>query len=520
MSPRISTVAIIGVGLIGGSFGMALKKRGLAERVVGIGRSPERLQRAVDLGAVDCFSTDLAAASQADLIYVATPVGLELDFIRRVVPFAKPGAVITDAGSTKAEICRGADDLLSEGVSFVGAHPMAGSEATGVEAGSPDLFVGAAYVLTPTETTDPDALLLVRSLAEGIGSRVFVMDPDAHDECVAVISHLPHLMAAALVMLAEARSASNPEVLQLVAGSFRDMTRVAGSSPELWRDICMTNPYAIARSVADFKRLLDEGLGLIEANDPAGFEKWFRSGKDFRSKLTPTLPHAHAPTRRLSIAIDGPAGAGKTTVAREVARRLGYKYVDTGAMYRAVALKSIEEGIPLSDEDRIIEMTGRMNIDFTQGDGSRITVDGVDVSKEIRTPEVTKLSSPVSAISGVRRLLVAQQRRLAGEGGVVMEGRDIGSVVLPDAEVKVLLTASVNERARRRYAEMKAAAMDADLEMIKREIEERDYRDSTRADSPLIKAPGAVEIDTDCLTIDQAVQRIMDLVHSKTNVGA
>ncbi|MGB9588242.1 MAG: (d)CMP kinase, partial [Armatimonadota bacterium] len=116
--------------------------------------------------------------------------------------------------------------------------------------------------------------------------------------------------------------------------------------------------------------------------------------------------------RRISIAIDGPAGAGKTTVAREVARRLGYKYVDTGAMYRAVAWKSLDLGIVLSDEDAIIEMTSQLNIDFAEGDGSRIFVDGLDVSSEIRSPEVTRLSSPVSAISGVRRLLVAQQRRL------------------------------------------------------------------------------------------------------------
>lgn len=448
MSQRISSVAIIGVGLIGGSFGMALKKRGLAERVIGIGRSPERLRRAVDLGAVDSYSTDLTVVSKADLIYVSTPVNTELAFIKEAARHMKKGCVITDAGSTKGEICR-----ESGAPWFIGGHPMAGSEQTGVQAGSPDLFVGATYVLTPTEATDPNALALMRSLAEDIGSRVVVMDPEAHDECVAVISHLPHLMAAALVMLAEDRSAGNPDVLQLIAGSFRDMTRVAGSSPELWRDICMTNPHAIARSAAEFKRLLDQGLGLIESNDRAGFEAWFKKGKDFRDKFTSTLPRAHAPTRRLSIAIDGPAGAGKTTTAREVARRLGYKYVDTGAMYRAVAWKSLQEGIPLSDEDRIVELAGRMDIDFTQGDGSRITVDGVDVSKQIRTPEVTRLSSPVSAISGVRRHLVARQRVLAGEGGVVMEGRDIGSVVLPDAEVKVLLTASVDERARRRCAE-------------------------------------------------------------------
>lgn len=215
--------------------------------------------------------------------------------------------------------------------------------------------------------------------------------------------------------------------------------------------------------------------------------------------------------KRISIAIDGPAGAGKTTVAREVARRLQYKYVDTGAMYRAVAWKCLELGIPLSDEGAIVDMAGAMEIDFADGDGSRILVDGVDASKAIRTPDVTRVSSPVSAISGVRRHLVAQQRRLAGDGGVVMEGRDIGSIVLPDAEVKVLLTASVAERARRRCAEMRAAGMDTDIETLKREIQERDERDSTRGDSPLVKAPSAVVVDTDGLTIEEVVERVLAL---------
>lgn len=215
--------------------------------------------------------------------------------------------------------------------------------------------------------------------------------------------------------------------------------------------------------------------------------------------------------RKISIAIDGPAGAGKTTVAREVARRLGLRYIDTGAMYRAVAWKSLEEGIPLSDEDRIVEMAGRMDINFPMGDGSRIFVDGKDVSEAIRSPEVTRLSSPVSAISGVRRHLVAQQRRLASGGGVVMEGRDIGSIVLPDADVKIFLTASVEERARRRYLEMKASGVEVDIETLRREIEERDHRDSTRPDSPLTKVPEAVEINTDNLTINQVVERILEL---------
>ena len=218
---------------------------------------------------------------------------------------------------------------------------------------------------------------------------------------------------------------------------------------------------------------------------------------------------------RISVAIDGPAGAGKTTVAREVARRLGYKYVDSGAMYRAVAWKSLELGVSPSDESAMTHVSGAMRIDFGGRDGSHILVDGTDVSKAIRTPEVTKLSSPVSAISGVRKHLVARQRQLAEGGGVVMEGRDIGSVVLPDAEVKVFLTASADERAKRRHAEMQAAGVDVDIGKLKGEIEERDRRDSTREHSPLVRVPDAAVIDTDGETVDQVVEKILTLCRER-----
>ncbi len=220
--------------------------------------------------------------------------------------------------------------------------------------------------------------------------------------------------------------------------------------------------------------------------------------------------------KQISIAIDGPAGAGKTTVAREVARRLGYKYIDTGAMYRAAAWKSLQVGIPLDDEEDIVDMVGRMDIRFETGDSPRVFADGVDVTKAIRTPEVTRLSSPVSAIPGVRHHLVALQQRMGGEGGCVMEGRDIGSVVMPHAEVKIFLTASVEERARRRCAEMLRSGMQADIETLKKEIEERDHRDSTRAHSPLVRVPDAVEISTDGLTTEQVIEKILALCRERT----
>lgn len=279
-------VSIIGVGLIGGSFGMALKKRGLAGEVIGVGRNPGRLERAVELGALDSWTTDVQeGVSRADLVYVSTPVGMVVDFVKQAAAAVKPGCVITDAGSTKSEICAGAEKAVPEGVHFVGAHPMAGSETAGVEHADPDLFVGAAYVLTPTEKTDAGALALVRSLAEGIGSRIVVIDPAGHDRCVAVISHLPHLMAAALVALAERESKSNPQMLEMLAGSFRDMTRVASSSPVLWRDICISNSGAVVQAVRNFESIMKDAASFVESGNGEGFEEWFAAAKEVRDSL-------------------------------------------------------------------------------------------------------------------------------------------------------------------------------------------------------------------------------------------
>jgi cytidylate kinase len=217
------------------------------------------------------------------------------------------------------------------------------------------------------------------------------------------------------------------------------------------------------------------------------------------------------------VAIDGPAGAGKSTIARAVAEETGFTYIDTGAMYRAVALAAMREDLdPEDDADAIGELAGRLRFEFRAvGDEHHLFVDGEDVERAIRTPEVGNLSSPVSAIPRVREHLVAAQRRMAEREPVVMEGRDIGTVVFPDALLKVFLTASAEERARRRYEQRREQGEDADYEQILADQRARDRRDTTREVAPLRRADDAVEIDSDPLTIEEVVERVMELLEDR-----
>jgi CMP/dCMP kinase len=226
-------------------------------------------------------------------------------------------------------------------------------------------------------------------------------------------------------------------------------------------------------------------------------------------------------TRKVQVAIDGPAGAGKSTVARAVAQALGYIYIDTGAMYRAVAYRALKAGLDIgADAGAIGAMAGRLRFEFRDLAGEQhLFVDGEDVSEVIRTPEIGNLSSPVSAIPPVREHLVAAQRQMAGVGGTVMEGRDIGTVVLPQAEVKIFLTATPQERARRRQEQLHHKGIEQDLEQILHDIIERDRRDSTRAVAPLKKAEDAVEVVSDGMEKEQVIARLCEIVRERAEAS-
>lgn len=216
---------------------------------------------------------------------------------------------------------------------------------------------------------------------------------------------------------------------------------------------------------------------------------------------------------KLVIAIDGPAGAGKSTVAKALAKDLGLKYLDTGAMYRAVALAASRQGLTAQDGEKAAVVASEIEISFGEGDPPPILVNGEDVSGQIRTPEIAELASALSTHSDVRKQLVKRQQALVAEGGFTLEGRDVTTVVAPNAQVKVYLTASLEERAKRRHIEMSEKGMSTpQYDELRKQMQTRDHRDITRDDSPLSVAPGATIIESGGMTIDEVVQKIKWLI--------
>ncbi len=269
-------LVIFGVGLIGGSVALALKKTKTPATIVGVGRSAESLQTALDLGVIDVDTSDVAAAiKDADLVLIAAPVAQTPAILNAIKPHLNASTVITDAGSTKGDVLQCAKDILGEQFNqFVGGHPIAGAEKSGVSAATADLYLNKNVVLTPTAETDPEAIALVKTLWQACGANVSEMTAATHDGIFAAVSHLPHLLAFALVD--DIASRTNAEQLfGFAASGFRDFTRIAGSHPEMWRDISLANRTALLNELDAYQQELSKLQQLLKAQDGAGLEALF-----------------------------------------------------------------------------------------------------------------------------------------------------------------------------------------------------------------------------------------------------
>jgi len=295
---NLNTVAIIGVGLLGGSIGLALRAAGFTGRRVGIGRRRSSLDKALACDAVDEVTLDPArGVAEAQLVILGTPIGAFESLLRQIAGGLAPGTYVTDVGSTKAQVVRTARRLLPAGVRFVGSHPMAGSEKTGVEFARADLFEDALCLVTPTRSTPAEDVQAICRFWQALGGRTVTLSPQQHDKLLARISHLPHVAAAALVRLAGKQNA-----IELAGPGFQDTTRIASGNAAMWTDILRTNAKPIQQALDGLIAELMKIRRHLERNDAEAIEKWLADGKDTRDRWM---------ARRLNKTRTGPQRRGR-----------------------------------------------------------------------------------------------------------------------------------------------------------------------------------------------------------------
>lgn len=319
---RFRSAAIVGVGLIGGSFAAALRGLAPAPRVAGIDTDRQGLHWALAHGLIDDASLpdepevgEWLGPEGVDLVVLATPASRTVEWLERLGSAGYRG-VVTDVASTKTAIIEAAERYLGPHATFVGGHPMAGSERSGVEAADPELFRGAYYVLTPTPTTDMDAYRSIHSLVSEFGCRVLSVDAREHDQAVAIISHVPHVAASALVELAAGHAGESRDLLRLAAGGFKDTTRVAAGSPDLWTGICLDNAGAVAEGVDELRSVLGEFTTMLRDGDAGGLREWLARAAEVRRSLPAQwVPATSRLTEVVVPVLDRPGVVAEVTTA-------------------------------------------------------------------------------------------------------------------------------------------------------------------------------------------------------------
>jgi prephenate dehydrogenase len=286
-------LVIVGVGLIGGSLGLAARARGLVREVIGFGRTEANLRVALERGIIDAYTFDPAEAARgADLLLLAVPVEAMRHVTEQFIPFLPAGCVVTDAGSVKEAVVTVMEEILPATLPFVGAHPIAGTEHAGAAAAFATLFEKRLCLLTPTPRTDPNAMARIRALWEGVGMRVEEMDMVTHDQVLARVSHLPHVIAFSLMNAVLNAPVAGVDVLTYAGSAFADMTRVAASPVEMWRDICLSNRDALLRALTEFELALAEMKASVASGDSEALSASISRARAERQRLTRLREHS------------------------------------------------------------------------------------------------------------------------------------------------------------------------------------------------------------------------------------
>lgn len=355
-------IAIFGVGLIGGSLALCWKGKP-GYRIVGHSVNASSVEKYVSLGVVDEGTTSLAeAAADADFIFLCVPVGRLADYIDELAKLPlKPGCILTDVGSTKASVVAHAERLGLKGAVFIGGHPMAGSERSGVEAASADLFENAYYVLTPTAATPPEAVAELEELLRWTRAKVVMTDADNHDGIVGAISHLPHIIAVALVNQVAGYNETDDLYRRLAAGGFRDITRIASSDPKIWRDILVNNKHVLLQLMSDWRVEMDRFTALLEAEDGEGIERRFREANEFRSQLPERRKGMITSLHECYVNVPDQPG-----VVGRIATELGQARINLSNLHIIESREDVPGVLRLSfrqqeDLDRAVELIRTMN---------------------------------------------------------------------------------------------------------------------------------------------------------------
>jgi len=279
-------MVVAGVGLIGGSLALDMRRRGLVKEILGYGRTEANLKIAIRKGIIDgYFVSEEEIPSDTDFLMLGTPVQTIVPLTKAFLPRLKRGCIVSDVGSVKGEIVRGMERLLPAGIHFVGAHPIAGSEQWGAEAARENLFMGRLCVLTPTRKTNRAALKKMELLWRRVGSYVEIINANRHDHILGVVSHLPHMAAFALVNALDQTKLDGVDLKRYCAGGFKDITRIASSRPELWRDICLLNRRAVSRSLGTYIRSLERMKRWVDGGNGRALDREFANANEVREQL-------------------------------------------------------------------------------------------------------------------------------------------------------------------------------------------------------------------------------------------